>query len=297
MKKNIIYSSIVALLTFGITSCSQDTPGDNSDDTDAKARMLFSFSHPSQTRATDTSFETGDKVGVYVTESNEVLEIGGNVVNNEPLTFNGSRWDSSKQLYWNDGTFNAFAYYPYNQQINSISDMSFEVRTDQSVSKTATSLSGYEASDFLYASAKGIKASSDPVNLSFRHILSKITIHLIKGDDFEGDIPEHVKVLIHNTVTEATIDLSAGVATKYSKGVAKSILARQDGPVTYSAIVIPQRLSNRVPLIEVIADGVAFLYEAKFQFKPGMHHIVNLVVDKNPEQIKIEIGGEIVNWD
>ncbi len=294
MKNNIIYSSFVALLTIGFTSCSQDMPGEESN---GKTKMEFSFSHPSQTRATETSFETGDKVGVFVSETNKVLEVAGNTVNNEALTFNGSRWDTSRQLYWNDGTFNAFAYYPYSQDINSISDMEFEVSTDQSTPKTATSLSGYEASDFLYASAKGIEASANPVNLSFRHILSKISIRLIKGDDYEGEIPEHVKVYIHNTVTEATIDLSAGVATKYSRGVSKSILARQDGPTTYSAIVIPQRLSNRVPLIEVIADGVSFMYETKFQFKQGIHHIVNLVVDKNPEQIKIEIGGEITKWD
>ena len=54
--------------------------------------------------------------------------------------------------------------------------------------------------------------------------------------------------------------------------------------------MVPQRLENRVPLIEVVMNGVSFLYESKFLFKPGIHHIVNLVVDKNPEQVKIEIG-------
>ena len=56
-------------------------------------------------------------------------------------------------------------------------------------------------------------------------------------------------------------------------------------------------MENRMPLVEVVMNGVSFLYESKFLFKPGIHHIVNLVVDKNPEQVKIEIGGEITDWN
>ena len=44
-------------------------------------------------------------------------------------------------------------------------------------------------------------------------------------------------------------------------------------------------------------NGVSFLYESKFLFKPGMHHLVSLVIDKNPDQVKIEVGGEIAKWN
>ena len=81
------------------------------------------------------------------------------------------------------------------------------------------------------------------------------------------------------------------------RGERKSVVARQNSQTSYSVILVPQRLENRVPLIEVVMNGVSFLYESKFLFKPGIHHIVNLVVDKNPEQIKIEIGGEITDWN
>ena len=127
--------------------------------------------------------------------------------------------------------------------------------------------------------------------------MSKISINLIKGEDFDGEIPDKATVHIHNTVTTASIDLAAGIATKYVRGERKSVVARQDGPATYSAILVPQRLENRMPLIEVEMNGVSFLYESRFIFKPGIHHIVNLVIDKNPEQVKIEIGGEITDWN
>ena len=295
MKHNIISIIGVVMLTAGLSSCSGESMEPNSDIANGKVAMEFTFSHPSQSRATETSFETGDVVGLYVSEADKTLEISGNTVNNEGLTFTGSAWKSSRTLYWDAGSYNAYAYYPRFDNISSITDLPFEVSTDQSV--TSGAIGAYEASDFLFASAKGIEASANPVNLQFSHIMSKISIRLVKGEDFEGDIPETATVYIHNTVTEASIDLTAGVATKALRGNQKTVTARQEDPTTYSAIIVPQRLENRVPLIEVVMNGVSFLYESKFLFKPGVHHIVNLVVDKNPEQVKIEIGGEITNWN
>lgn len=296
MKHNINSIISVLLLTAGMVSCTGESMEPDNNKSNGKVAMEFTFSHPSQSRATETSFENGDVVGLFVAEAEKPLEISGNTVNNESLTYSGSSWKPARQLYWDAGVYNAYAYYPRLDAINSISDLSFEVRTDQR-GVSDTGMSSYEASDFLFASSRGLQASENPVNLQFRHILSKISIRLIKGEDYEGDIPETATVYIHNTVTEATVDLAAGVATKAVRGQRKSVTARQDGATSYSAILVPQRLENRVPLIEVVMNGVSFLYESKFLFKPGIHHIVNLVVDKNPEQVKIEIGGEITDWN
>ncbi len=296
MKHNIKSIISVLLLTVGTYSCSDESAEINKDLSAGKNVMEFTFTHPSQTRATDTSFENGDVVGLYVAESDKNLEVSGNTVNNQGLTFNGTAWNASRPLYWNEGTYNVFAYYPHLTEVSSISDLPFEVTKDQSVAN-ASGMSGYEASDFLFATAKGVTASANPVNLQFSHVMSKLSIRLVKGEDFEGDIPEHATVYIHNTVTEANIDLMAGVATKAVHGKTNTLIARQEGATSYSAIIVPQRLDNRVPLVEVVMNGVSFLYESKFQFKPGIHHIVSLVVDKNPDQVKIEVGGEITDWN
>ena len=50
------------------------------------------------------------------------------------------------------------------------------------------------------------------------------------------------------------------------------------------------------PLVEVIVDGVSYLMEGKISLKPGMRHTITVTLDKNPEKIKIDIGGEIGNW-
>ena len=109
-------------------------------------------------------------------------------------------------------------------------------------------------------------------------------------------MPTTAKVYVHSTVPTATVDLQAGVVTRYVKGSRQTIVARQDGDMSYSAIIVPQRLDNRVPLVEVVMNGVSYFYESKFQFKPGTEHLVNLIISNNPDQVKINIGGEIKDW-
>lgn len=278
-----------------LTACAED---DAPQYKDAKSTpMTFVVDHPSMVRATDSNFETGDRIGLYVSAADAPLEIGGNLVNNEALTFDGSQWTAARTLYWDEGTYNAYAYYPYIKDVSSVEDQLFSVSVDQSTVRTSTSLGGYEASDLLFATSKGVRASDEPVQLTFRHIMSKITIRLVKGEDFEGEMPKNATVYVHNTVTEATIDLQAGVATRHAKAPRQTITAHHDGDNLYSAIVVPQRIENRMPFIEVIMNNMSYLYESKFLFKPGMEHFVNLIIPNNPNSTKIEIGGGIKNWE
>ena len=293
MRRHILYIGM-ALSILGLASCTNDDSAEapkSAKDTP----MTFDVIHPSQTKATATEFENGDKIGVYIAKADMPLEIGGNTLNNEPLTLTSGTWTPSQNLFWDEGTYNAYAYYPY-MSVTSIEDQPVSVATDQSKGATNGEKSAYEASDLLYAQAKGVMASTSPVTLSFRHIMSKLTIRLVKGEDFEGDMPTDAEILIHNTVPTATFDISAGIVTRDVKGKKTTIKARQESDFQFGAIIVPQRLDNRVPLIEVIMKGVSYLFESKFLFKPGVEHLVNLVITDNPEQVKIEVGGEIENW-
>lgn len=295
MKNYIIRYASLALAILGVVACSKEQ--ETAPSQDAKSTpMSFVVTHPGQTRATATAFERDDRIGLYVADVNAPLELGGNLVNNEALTFDGNKWAASRTLFWDKGSFNAYAYYPYIKGISSITDQPFSISTDQSTAKTATALGGYEASDLLFATSKNIMASVSPIRLTFKHIMSKLKIRLIKGEDFEGDMPTTATVYIHNTVPTATVDLQAGVATRYVKGTRQTITAHQDGDTSYSAIIVPQRIDNRQPLIEVVMKGVSYLFESKFQFKPGTEHLVNLIISDNPDKVKIDIGGEIQDW-
>lgn len=262
--------------------------------------MRFIFLHPSpeesqSTRATDTRFEQGDRIGLFVKEASKPLEISGNVVNNEPFTFDGEVWTPSKPLYWDKGSYDAYALYPFISDVGSITDLAFNVSADQGAIG-ADGLDGYELSDLLYAEAKGLEASDDPVSMQFRHIMSKLTVRLIKGEEYEGDLPENFTVLIHNTVTRCTVDINAGIASIDPKAETQTIRARKSGATSCSAIIVPQRIDSNVPIIEVLVGKVSLMYDSKFLFKAGMHHVINLIIERNPERSRINIGGEYMDW-
>lgn len=302
MKQNIyiIYAACIGWILC-MASCGQEE--NTLRDTEQSNVMKFQIMHPSQkseaiSRATETAFEVNDRIGLFVTQKDKPLQVSGNYANNEALTYNGTAWTPDRPVYWNDGSYDVYAYYPYSTPIQSVDEAIFDVATDQNNAGTADKLGGYEESDFLWASAKGQTASNNAVSLKFKHCMSKLVVRLIKGEDYEGDdLPNDAEVYIHNTVPTATIDLSVGVATKYVYGKEKSLKAKAIGDHRYTAIIVPQRISNRRPLVEVVMKGVSYLMESTFLFKPGMQHTISLIISKNPEQVKIEIGGEVENWE
>lgn len=307
MKKQMTYHNFLkwgaAAVLLAIAGCRNDDT-QLWDDTDQPTAtetdvMSFNVAHPYQTRATSTDFEANDRIGLFICESNLPLEVSGNYVNNATLTFDGNRWTPANPIYWNNGTYNVYGYYPYTSSVGSVDEMPFSVSTDQSGTTPAEGeMDGYEQSDFLWAGSENVTAGNGQVSLQFNHRMSRLLIKLVKGEDYEGDeLPANAEVYIHNTVPTATIDLSVGIVTRDPYGTARTIRAKSLGNHVYSAIVVPQRLDNRQPLVEVVMEGVSYLYESKFQFKNGIQHSVQLVISKNPNQIKIEIGGELENWD
>jgi hypothetical protein len=290
--KTIKSITLLYTLSFaiGLTSCSNDNEESNNV---ADSNVIrFNVEHPAAlTRATDTSFESGDKVGIFLTDQNKAVELAGNYVTNIPLTFQNAKWTTSKPLYWNEGTYDVYAYYPYMSPLISVTDQPFSVATDQNDGV------GFEASDLLWTAKKGLTANSGTVNLQFAHRLSRMQLQLVKSDDYEGELPDDAEVYVHNTVVDGTLDMNVGMVTCERHASAKTIKARSLGNHCYAAIVIPQRLNNRVPLVEVVSHGVSYLYESRFLFKPGVQHNVQLVLSNNPDRVKIQIGGEIQNWN
>lgn len=163
MRRNHIikHTCIAWSLILGLASCGDESLQD-AHSLDAKSTpMTFMVSHPGKkitpknTRATETDFEKNDKIGLFVAKADSPLEIGGNLVNNAALTYDGGKWTPAHTLYWDEGTYNAYAYYPYINKLSSIEDQPFNVSTDQSTHKSGTTLGGYEASDLLFAKTEG----------------------------------------------------------------------------------------------------------------------------------------------
>ena len=231
--------------------------------------MYFEPVYPGSTKATETAFEQGDVIGLYVTdyqgETAPPLQISGNWANNVSATFDGASWLTSKKIFWGEGLMDVYGYYPYMTPV-SIDEQPFSVALDQSAPESDGRLSGYEASDFLWGKVTGVdQTTTETVELQFRHCLSKFVIQMVKGPSYEGDFPEDAEVYIHSTVPTATIDFTTGSVTKDLFGEMATIKARKVNESTFEAIIVPQRLDTRRPFIEIIAGGISYLLEDTFQ--------------------------------
>ncbi len=110
-------------------------------------------------------------------------------------------------------------------------------------------------------------------------------------------MPKDVVVKVHGTVTDAIVDLGSGVVVKDNYGKAKTITMKKESDTVFSSIIVPQRIDNRQPLIEVLTNNVSYLMESRFVFRSGIQHSVNIILDSDPAKVKIEIGGEIQGWN
>ena len=294
--KKIIYITMVAALLIG--GCTKTDVEILSSD-----EMRFTAEYHSITRATGSEFEKDDAIGVFVTqyegENALPLQLSGNYANNSKSIFDGTNWSNSPAIYWDEdkpeAKYDVFGYYPFDKPV-SVDEYSFTVALDQSTEATEGALSGYEASDFLWAKAERV-SQIGTVPLTFNHRMSKLVVNLIKGEDYTGEVPTDAVLRIHNTVPSANIDLASGMIVMNGHASPQSITTKKVEDGVYTAIIVPQRLNTRRPFIEVLSKGVSYLVESSFVFRSGMQHTINITLNNNPDKVKIEIGGEIEGWN
>ena len=293
MKKNIFILAVATLLMVG---CENDT--DTSVIHPNEIRVEASVK---QTRATGTSFEIGDKMGLYAVEYNgdnvAELQVAGNFINNEPLTYNGTAWAGGRTLYWSENPCDFYAIYPC-QKPATVSEYLFDLPTDQNSPETDNTLSGYEAADLLWAKATKVSREDGAVQLQFKHMMSRVVVKIERGETYEGELPEDITVHLYNTVTTAVVDFTQGSLQKYAYGDKNTITMKQVSEDTFTAIVVPQNIERRTPLVEVTMEGIAYLLSYSTSFRPGYQHTITVTLNTSPEQekIKINIEGEINDW-
>ena len=120
MKKQFLNIACFCALVLGMGSCDYNEIAIEQPN---KKEMTFNVVHPNEqvsTRVNGNAFEANDQIGVYVTDRDAPLEIGGNYVNNAKLTYSSNAWKPESPIYWNNGTYNVYAYYPYAVKIPAV---------------------------------------------------------------------------------------------------------------------------------------------------------------------------------
>ena len=273
-------------------------------------QMRFNLTAPGvQTKASGDAFVASDQIGVYVTdyegETPMPLQVSGNRANNMSMTYNGTVWTPRKPVYWGEGQSDVYAYYPYIESITDINAQSFTLALDQNSKRDGETLGGYEASDLLWAKATGVSQEDGTVNLAMRHILSKLTVKIVAGEDYVGSLPEDASVLIHSTVPTVKVDFETGAVVKDSYSGAQSIEMKKLGlrtsngveAVVYEAVVVPQMLETTVPLLEINSKSVSYLVEDSFNFRPGIAYTYTVTLNTSTNAIKVDIGCELEDWN
>ena len=291
----------IAALALMAVSCNQ---GNDLSLSDSRAMLFQVTSHNAATKVAEGAFEEGDRVGLFVVDyldetTPAPLQISGNRANNEVMTLDGGQWRTGRTLYWGEGKSDVYAYHPYMMNVVDVDEQPFSVALDQTVEDA------YEASDFLWAKAEGVAQTDGVVSLDMKHVMSRLVVKIMAGEEYVGSLPADATVHLHSTVTDARVSLANGSVMKYPYGGTHSIKMRNLGirtfaegeAVVYEAIVVPQMLETSVPLLEINSKSVSYLLEDAFNFKPGVSYTYTAVLNTSTSAIRIEIGCEIEDWN
>lgn len=292
MKKFFLLAATVCTI---LSSCSKgEEPTINTTPKptpEAQVKIPINLSIGNYTRANDTAFASGDKVGIYVVNYNGstagTLATSDNHVTNMQFTYNNSAWNPATAIYWKDDTTHAdfYAYYPYSASANT-SAHSFSVNTDQSTE------ANYWASDFLWGKATDVAPTKNAVPITTNHVFSNILVYLEAGDGFTAETLAAAtkSVKVTNVKTSATINLATGVAT--ATGDATAVTAWNVGDY-YRAMIVPQAVADGTNLITVTVDGVDYTLASGMTFVANKQHKFTVTVNKSSNGVNIGIGG----WD
>lgn len=242
------------------------------------------------TRASDNGFADGDKIGVFVVNykdgKSQSLALRGNHADNVMFTYSGDddKWTGAYQLYWKDKStpVDAYGYHPFDNELSSVTAYPFNVHRNQRDEVGNSSITGYQASDFLWAKADGVVPTSAPLVLKHKHIMAGIEVKLVEGVGFmDGEWANLEKqVVIENTRLEATINLQDGVVDVDKSADVKSIIPQKDGD-EYRAILVPQSVGAGETLFSITAGGQShkFTRGSEMVYQPRKLHRFTIQVN------------------
>lgn len=292
MNKYYICSLVATLLTLG--ACSYDDPfatNRNPGDESLQIKLQGQIEQLNLSRANDMGFAGGDKIGVYVVDFNDdgtpgkLSSDSGNALN-VGFTFNEdyNDWSGDSQLYFKDDKTSAdfYAYYPYIENPGNVEKLPFSVAANQNSEADSRELSGYEASDFLWANTSGVTPKTPIVNLNFTHRMAGIDVRLVEGSGFEGSEWNNLdkSVIVTNTIPDSEIDLSSGIVS-IAGSEKKPITAAQHGD-QFRAVVVPQNMEPDTRLLSITVDGQSYHFSRpeKREYQSGKLHRFTIQVNK-----------------
>lgn len=247
-------------------------------------------------RATETTFETGDAIGVYaavrMSSAPATLKTSGNYADNKRFVWNGSQFvaDGDANEIAAGYETDYYAYYPYREDMGNPLDYDFSIQGDQR--------EGITLSDFMYAANRS-GTTDKVITLAFSHRLSRLQVTYTPeaGEALSG-------VTIQRAKTTANINLGTGTAN--TLGATSDIRMYNDGG-TFTAVIPAQaRDADGTFLTLLFADGTKkdYTLTAKKEFLAGHTTVIPFMGKElqytftvSPETIGSGYSGVIYNYE
>ena len=247
-------------------------------------------------RATETTFETGDAIGVYaavrMSSAPATLKTSGNYADNKRFVWNGSQFvaDGDANEIAAGYETDYYAYYPYREDMGNPLDYNFSIQGDQR--------EGITLSDFMYAANRS-GTTDKVITLAFSHRLSRLQVTYT---------PEAGEALSGVTIqrAKATANINLGTGTANTLGATSDIRMYNDGGTFTAVIPAQDRDADGTFLTLLFADGTKkdYTLTAKKEFLAGHTTVIPFMGKElqytftvSPETIGSSYSGGIYNYE
>lgn len=256
-----------------LASCSSDIDAPSTNVNDGYLKVNGSISELTKTRATETNFVNGDKIGV-----------SGGIASNVLYTYNGSSFASEVGIKVTAET-GFTAYYPYSESANG--SIAFDVTSQQDV-------------DFLFAPEVKATVENPTATFSFFHKMSQIAL-TVKDQTTNKILNDvDVKVTLQNVVLKGSFNTTTGAVTP---DASTGNLAISEVEVDIPSVVIVPSFAeaNKNAITVVVAAGektytgsITPVLAASNRYSYDLN-IVDGATPEDPEA-DLVITGSITGW-
>jgi len=254
------------------SSCSEEEHGKSVTKSDE-----VQFSVSVATRATDTSFSSGDEIGVYAVERTSsgpgTLKSGGNYADNKRFRYTNSGFeavDENNKIYFSPTSIlDFYVYYPYTPLVTDVTAHRVTVSSDQDKQ--------YTGSDFMLANyTGGLNYTLIPLTFTHQMTLTEVTFHT--GGEKEVS---SAKILQRSTASD--INLQSGTCTTKS-GILSDITlykyAQTADATTFRVLLPKQDIQSGTNLLVFTVNGEERSYKAttNVSLLPGSKNVYDIAL-------------------
>lgn len=328
---NAVSALAWGVLTVGFVASCSNSPDDEiltGDNTPVEARFSAQIAAPATTRtatrASGTTWDNGDKVGIFMLIKDGNLATGlspeGHILaNNHPYVIDLSTLEGDDKtiadavdyleyvpeddggegaIYMLPGTaYDFVAYYPYTATNNLVDGYKLPISlADQHDAYTAAD------HDVLYATSTRKNVLNNSVAFEFGHVLSNITINVTRERGVDATAFAEKNAVLTGMPTIATFDLSGtedDAFADFDEDDTYTITAAPSDAAgeLYEIIVLPQAAgayANRTIAFEVSGKGYYWSIPNGFAYESGKRYTYNFTLTADGS---LTINGDVLISD